>query len=871
MPDTFKYFFLYIFLVCFSHLSAQNKTAETSDKILIIPGEKYEAGWLHEIFFGTHWRSLWTTPLEAKILNLKTFKNGITPYKKGGGFQTKSLRFKGTDGREWKFRSLDKDPSKVLPDDLRESLISDIIRDQISSANPLAPMIVVPLLNAVGVFQAEPELVYLPDSEELGEFRNEFGGLAGFIEIHPEADKESFAFQNATKIESTFDLLHRLEKERDEKVDSKEFLKARLMDIFFGDWDRHTDQWRWARFDLDNLKIWKPIPRDRDQAFAKFDGLLPSIAAYYTPQLVHFGYNYPQVEDITWSGRFLDRRYLSELTRRDWDSITAFVFEKITYQLIEEAVRLLPESHYKLAGKEIETKLKMRRDNIFKISDEYYHLINNVVDIYGTNKEDYAEVIRMNDDYTEVSIFKKNEIDGEPLYHKIFDNNLTNEIRIYLLDNDDRAIIKGNVDNSPLIRIIAGDGEDELIDSSRVDGYLFSFLPINDAENKTGFYDSGKKTKLFTGSSTFTDDEKMPEPKDDFERYEPQIRDRGYDWIANPIIGYNSDDGFLFGGGPILKKFNFRLNPYEYWMSFTAAYATLPKSYRLNYEGIFYNLLKNAKVEIGLAKSELNLTKYFGYGNETRYSKDLEKNNFYRLEQELFHVRTFVIFNLLNTFRAGIGLSFDGSTNNLINKELISYFPDTTYGLGTIKISGIHLLCEIDTRDNISNPFSGIYLNFTGSYYPKLLDNKNSFTKAFADIRGYFSTDLITNITLALRAGGGKIWGSYPFHQAFFMGGKENLRGYSRERFSGDSGLFGQAELRAYLTKLKFIIIGDFGFLAFAETGRVYTKNTDSKRWHPSFGGGFWMSFLQRTVNLSFTLATSPETTAFYFGTSLMF
>ncbi|MCF8242915.1 MAG: hypothetical protein K9J16_16170, partial [Melioribacteraceae bacterium] len=258
----------------------------------VIPGAEYQAGSFHRFLFGDHWRELWTSPVTVEVLNLEKFGGGLIPIKKGGGMQTKSLRFQGGDGLIWKFRSINKDPSKILPEILRETIADDLLQDQISSSNPMAPLIAAPLLNAVGVLQAEPYLVYLPDDPKLGEFREDFGGMLGMIEIHPDEsdDENDPGFAGADKVMGTFKLFHRLEDKRDEWVDAPSFLKARLMDILLGDWDRHTDQWRWARYDYGKNEIWYPVPRDRDQALAKFDGLFPMAAEYMVPQLVHFDY-----------------------------------------------------------------------------------------------------------------------------------------------------------------------------------------------------------------------------------------------------------------------------------------------------------------------------------------------------------------------------------------------------------------------------------------------------------------------------------------------------------------------------------------------------------------------------------------------------
>ncbi len=320
-----NYLILIIILIVQPFFFSQEDNSK--NYVTIVPGEKFEASGFFEFWFGKHWRDVWTTPVKVDILNLNEFAGGLVPTEKGGGMQTKSLRFKGNDGKIWKFRSVKKDPSKILPDELRESVAEDIIQDQISSANPFASLAVTPLLDAVGIYEAEPKLVFLPEDEKLGEFKDEFGGLLGFIEEQPsEANDDNPGFENAIDVKGTYKLFDHLSEKRSEKIDEVEYLKARLIDLLIGDWDRHMDQWRWAKFDSTIngkiVEVWKPIPRDRDQAFSKYDGIFPFVAAYIVPQLNNFGEDYPQIEDLTWNGRFLDRRVLTMLNKTTWDSVT---------------------------------------------------------------------------------------------------------------------------------------------------------------------------------------------------------------------------------------------------------------------------------------------------------------------------------------------------------------------------------------------------------------------------------------------------------------------------------------------------------------------------------------------------------------------
>ena len=858
---------------CLISIQAQDK----NEMVEIIPGKQYASSGFNNFFFGAHWRDIWTTPIKVPVLNLKTFAGGLTLGEKGGGLQTQSIRFYGKDGKIYKFRSINKVPTKVLEEDLRESVVADILQDQISSSNPFGALVVVPLLNAVNVLQAEPKLFVLPNDESLGNFRDEFGGMLGLIEVHPdEGDEGNDGFEDAEKVLGTYKLFHRLEEKRSEKVDATEFLKARLMDNYIGDWDRHTDQWRWAKYQHNGKELWRPIPRDRDQAFPKYDGVFPSLAEMFVLQLNHFDFEFPKARNLSWSGRVLDRRYLSEIDKHTWDSVTAFVQNSLSDSVIKVAVNRFPQEIQKIAGDELLSKLKSRRDLLFSFSEDYYELINDVVDIYCSNKDDFVEVNRLNNNETEVSYFIRDKKTGkkknEPIYHKIFDNKLTAEFRIYLMDGDDKAVINGEVDLGPLVRVIGGNGKDEFVDNSKVNGFLFSITLIPNAERATVFYDSGKKTVFTRGAGTVIDIDEIPEPINDIERYEPTFKERFHEIEFNPVYGFSTDDGITLGGGPAYIVYDFLMDPHEYWSTFTASYSTRLKSYDFYYKLTSKSWIKSAESNIEVGYSEIDLVKYYGFGNETIFSENLETNGFYDVFQNLFYIRPSVDFHLFKNNTLKFGISYNAFRTEMNNEILLSDFNNPGYGLGYFKLIESAISFKVDSRDIERNPEKGYLLNFYGSVYPKVLDNEKWFSKGGIDLRTYFRGSLLLDYTLALRASGEAIWGSkYPFQFATFRGGKENLRGYSRERFAGDAAVSTQAELRLTISKFNIYLPGKFGVHFFGETGRVFVESESSSKWHPAYGGGVWLSLINRMINTSFTVGVASEKTSYYLRARLGF
>ncbi|NOG46820.1 MAG: BamA/TamA family outer membrane protein [Calditrichaeota bacterium] len=844
----------------------------------VIPGEEYAAGPVFRIFFGDHWRELWTTSIRVPVIDLQKFAGGLTPIKTGGGFQTKSLHFKGADGKFYKFRSINKDPQKVLPRDLRDTFAADIVQDQISTSHPISGKIVAPLLNAVGVLNATPSIIVLPDSPDLKEFRDDYKNLLGTIAENPkdETDPEMI-FAGADKVVKLYKIFEKLDEDNDNQVNNAEFLKARLMDIFLGDWDRHFGQWKWARYKKGKKKIWQPIPRDRDQAFARYDGFFPWIATLAVGQIEGFDEDYNQMNDLTWAGRFLDRRILMSVNKTVWDSVTTFVQSRLTDELIEGAVKTIPESWFKKQGEFLINALKKRRDKLNEASLEFYKLISKYVQIKTSNKNEFASVKRLDDQRVHVAIYKRSKKTGnkkgKPFYDRVFHSDETADIRIYLQGGDDKAVVSGTVDESIEVKVIGGSGKDELIDSSLVEGYSLYVLPFSDAENKTFFYDDDDNTNFILNDGTTINRDK-PKPLKKYvkgdrfnEKYEPPVRDWGHDWKPSIWFDLNRDDGLVLGGGPVLFRHGFRADPYVWRMSLKAGYATKTQKSRIEYDAKFTELIKNWLVSFNVGKNELAYSRFYGLGNERKLEYDPE-SNFYRIGAEFLHFGLSMQHDLNHNFNLEIKTSFR-KTNELSGEKSILETDDFNGEEGTRQMS-FALGLNYDSRDSENFAKDGFFIRTLASYAPDYVDNKNKFTKLKFDGRFYFTPENFP-ITFAQRVYAENIWGDYDIYDAAILGGTNILRGFSRERFSGDAAIMAGAEIKMPVAKLNIIIPGVLGFSAHAETGRVfYSKENSSDKWHPAAGSGVWVSYLQESLILNFTFSASKETKHIYLTTGFM-
>ena len=123
------------------------------------------------------------------------------------------------------------------------------------------------------------------------------------------------------------------------------------------------------------------------------------------------------------------------------------------------------------------------------------------------------------------------------------------------------------------------------------------------------------------------------------------------------------------------------------------------------------------------------------------------------------------------------------------------------------------------------------------------------FLKLNGDFRAYISFTKNPRTVLAMRAGGTKVFGSYPFLESATIGGKTNLRGYLADRFYGDAAVYQNTELRYKLFDFSsYILNGELGVLGFFDSGRVWMKNENSDIWHKGYGSGLWISPFEMTI-----------------------
>lgn len=446
--------------------SAATPASYSDSTITVAVGKHYGRSRLHTFFYGKHYRSAWTTPVEFRVLDMRTEKGGLRPTVQGGSRQTMNLRLEDPHGKEYVLRSVDKDPATALPEKWQQSYAANIIRDATSATHPYAALVLPPMAKALGILHTEPELVYVPHDPILGQYLDTFGGMVALLEVRPSDDQSDEPSLGASKkIKSTRSMLKDRFFENDSRIDARYFLRARLFDMLIGDWSRHEDNWRWAQYKEGDIKVFQAVPRDRDNVFYKLNDAIIPWLFMRTGLKKHFqtySANLTKVKELNTSGRNLDETILAELSYQDWMEVADSVRQALTDEVIEQAFHQMPDTIYQLTAGPIMTKLKARRDKLATSTRLYYKELMREAVVIGTDKHERFEVEVLSRDEVRVRVYKINK-DGEEkrqLSDRVFQAADTKEIHLYGLNGNDEFIITGDERPKIKIQVWGGAGED---------------------------------------------------------------------------------------------------------------------------------------------------------------------------------------------------------------------------------------------------------------------------------------------------------------------------------------------------------------------------------------------------------------------------
>lgn len=804
---------------------------QAADSVEIMPGAHYRAAGLERTLLGDNWRKLWTTPVRVPVLDLSTFAGGLEPIEAGGGRMTRTLHLQGADGRRYIFRSLDKYVEQALPPDLQRTLAHDVFQDHMSALLPTGALMVPPLLAASGVLHVTPVLYVMPADPRLGEHGEVFAGMAGAIEVRADEGADGApGFAGSSRVVGTDRLVERLDEDPAQRVEEREYLAARLVDFLIGDTDRGSDQWRWAGMETAGGGLrFRPVPRDRDFAFFRSDGRLSAVARRLFPKLVRFGPELPSTRALTFSSIHRDRQFLSGLSRTEWDSVTLAVQRALTDAVLDSAIAALPPAHRAMAERELRVALRARRDALHGASARFYEYVAREVDIRATSEADTALVQVLDDGRVRVLVSGRSA--AQPRFERVFDPRDTREVRLYLLDGNDRVVVQGGGRTAITLHVVGGGGDDELTDATSPGPTRVHFHDAEGSNTVTGHRGTRIDRRAFV----------LPESDTGWAARRvarARFRDWGGGTSIRPRVDIEEGAGLVLGTQVALTRRGFRRVPHAYRLWVAADYATGSGGFAvgLGADRTWTNSPWSASVSV--TGSQFDSFRFAGLGNDAPAPPRLPGSSHGRVRQDAVAVEPAVHFA-----RGATELSLGLRARYLDPRPAPGTVLATQapYGATAFGTAGPWADAVLHGRRHTLR--GGAWL------VPGVWDAPGVSAGVTADAGA--EVPLPRGPALALRAGGRRAWGEFAIQDAAYIGGRSTLRGYRHQRFAGDAAAFGGAELRAPVARTRILVRGTLGVFAFADAGRVYVNGASPGGWHTGHGAGLSFTSLGMTARAS--------------------
>ena len=839
-------------------------------EVSIYSDEEPDKSSVQQLLLGERYQKNYRKPITASVATFDTLYGGLQVVRDAGGRKNKSLLLKTKDGRELTMTALRKSSTKYLDkvllknsyvtDDYERTEIESLLLDLYTTSHPYVFMAIPDLSDAAKIYHTNPAIFYIPKHETLGAFNTDYGNELYRIEERPEqnyTDERNFGY--ADDIESTYDIIEKIRENEKYRIDENAYIRARLFDMLVGDWDRHQDQWRWAKFNQDNGDVlYKPIPKNRDQVFSDFDGTLVDIVKVISGASNHLQVYDDKLEDIKWinsAGVKLDRVLIQQSDRQVWLKQAKFLQDNISDGIIETAFQKIPLEAQDSMIDDIKSKLKGRRANLVDIAARYYDYLNELVVLSGTDKDDYIEITRFDEGLTQVKISRLNDgVVSTPFIDQTYDSKVTKELWIYGLNGKDQFVVNGKGKNLIFTRIIGGQGND-----------------IYDIQN-------GKKIKIYDHKSTentvvaknganirFTDVYNL-----NVYNFE---KTRSKTMTLTPGLGYNPDDGILLGTTAVYTVNGYQRNPFSQEHTLNVKYAFDTNGFILDYEAEFANIFLDWNLNVGgLFTSPSYTHNFFGFGNETVY--DADDYNYNRVKKSVYNGHVGIVkrsaFGSDYGFRAVVesvqlGNSPDRFMTTFPTASNADFYKRHYFG-------GLEAQYDYLSADNKINPSMGMnfklhvgaktnlqyaeelygYINSNLGFYNALTKDKTLVLKT--DVRAQF-----------------RFGNDYVFYQASNIGGESGLRGYRAERFTGRNSMVASSDVRYSFPSFKIRLL-PFQITVFGggDLGRVWQKDDFSNKWHNDYGGGLRITAAQ-SLSGTFNLFRGEEGSRFSFGLGFKF
>lgn len=809
----------------------------------------------HNILFGKHYRTYYGYQIAANTALLDTLYGGLKPDIAGGGHQSKSLRLVDQDGKEYVMRALKKSVSRFLQsvafkdqyieNEFNNTYAESFLYDFYTTSHPYTPLIVGAMASKIGVSHTNPELLYIPKQNTLGQFNSNFGDELYLVEERPsKSQKKLESFGKPEDIIGTDDVLENLKKDEKYSVDENEYIKARLFDMLIGDWDRHYDQWRWGEYKKNGQIIYKPIPRDRDQAFSKYDGALLSILMNI-PALRHMQSYKKDIKNVKWFNREaypLDLALLKTATTKQWIDQAKYIQENLTEDAIDSAFTNVPNEVHDRTIIGIKKNLLARKKQLVRYAADYAAVLQKTVVIVGTDKKDKFVINRTTNNNIVVAVYRLKKDGQELISNLTYNDSITSNIWIYGLDDDDKFEVKGNAKSKIKIKLIGGQNHDNYTVEN---GYKVEIIDF-DSKNNSFQIDPKTRKNLTDNYETNLYDYKKPK----------------YNVFSGfPALGFNPDDGIKLGVNLNYTVNHFKQKPFTYKHSLKANYYFATTGFEVLYSLSAPKLIGDWDFKLDTQFTSPNFAmNYFGYGNQSSNTDETDGMDYNRVRIRITKANP----QLTRVTKYGAIIVASAVLENIAVERTAGRFVAVSNTVNGVfqnqQFAGANVKYSYENYDNPSMPTLGMGFSIAGSWKINLEDGKRNFPAIESKINFNQKIDTYGKFIFAtLLKGKAVLNNNYDFFQGATLGGDANLRGFRNERFLGKQSFFQSSDIRWNIGKIhESFVPMTYGIFGGFDYGRVWLDGEQSNKWHQSFGGGLWLNGLN-VITARLTYFKSPD------------
>jgi len=586
--------------------------------------------------------------------------------------------------------------------------------------------------------------------------------------------------------------------------------------------------------------IYKAIPKDRDQAFSKFDGILVGVAvnAANLPYLKGFKNDIEDISGFNLEARPLDMQITNRVTVDVWRNIAISLQQSLTDAAIEHSIKLLPPEVFALTGEELISKLKTRRTHLVEFAERYYKDLSKNVDVLATDRNDLIKIQGIDDDHVNVSMYdldKNGKATSLPYYNRTFSADETDEVRIYGVDGNNTFVAEGTTGKRLLVRLIGGKEKDTYNFSSTFKGNIKVY------DNPDNSFSSNVRKYVSTDTMI-----------NHFDRKAFKANKAGF----GPRLGYSNEDRIFVGLGYKMKIQQWRKAPFGYSNDVAVLYSITQKAFRFLYKGVFNEFIGKWNLGLLADYDQVRDAHFMGIGNNALKFDNTNRQYYLYKNKELN-----TGLSVYRTFDSTQTITFSGfyQTVQLINEPGTflsqNYLPaHPTEFTAPQQFGGARVEYDFTKINDKVAPNKGLKFH-VGAEYTKNLKNSNDVTR-FTGLFGFYLP--VGPLTLAVKTGAATLIGEPEFYQMNKLGGGPTLRGFTRFRFYGKTAFYNQNELQWNFNVKSYLFGGKMGLVALFDNGRVWLPGEKSDKWHTAVGGGIMIAPFN-FVSITGTYAVSQE------------